>query len=544
MEKTLYRRRQQHQDRWSGFGAGSKILHISEKMSGSQLRDLQIFEGFSEKFLEAISPDVSVADWEEGAVLFEEGSYVDVAFAIQEGEVAVHLGQIQEKAAQPIFAPGRTMAADLVEIEGGDIPSAGQTLFHQRTQASKEKRSVTFLATMDFDLPRGKTVRLGKGEIFGEIGALNGWPMPVTATTLTKCRLVQIRVPALRRMKKASEGFKEKIDRIYRERALKSQLSTSPLFGCCSEDFIAELAERVELLSREPGEIVVEEGQRAESVYLVRSGFMRLSKRAGRGQRATTYLSKGMTFGEIELLIPEIEDWTSTVSSAGYSELVRISNREIRQVLRLFPDLEQPLWEQAVARIKETGSSLRSLQKSEFLEFSLDRGLVEGNSILAIDLTRCTRCDECVRACADTHGGRPRFVREGEKYENLLIARACYHCQDPVCLIGCPTGAIRRANVGEVVEINEDVCIGCGNCANNCPYDAIVMHPTGEQWDQDALPKSLRGQDRLVASKCDLCYDSGHGPACVRSCPQGCAFRVGTTEEFQHLVRSAHPSNR
>jgi Fe-S-cluster-containing dehydrogenase component len=142
-----------------------------------------------------------------------------------------------------------------------------------------------------------------------------------------------------------------------------------------------------------------------------------------------------------------------------------------------------------------------------------------------------------VRACAATHSGRPRFVREGDKVDNLLIARSCLHCQDPVCLIGCPTGAIHRGGIGDVVAIREDICIGCGTCARNCPYDAIVMHETGEEWPLDSEPESLRGQERLVASKCDLCYDTGHGPACVSNCPQGCAFRIRGGEQFETLVR-------
>ena len=120
----------------------------------------------------------------------------------------------------------------------------------------------------------------------------------------------------------------------------------------------------------------------------------------------------------------------------------------------------------------------------------------------------CTRCDDCVRGCADTHGGRPRFVREGDKYGGFLVARSCYHCEDPVCLVGCPTGAIRRANVGDVVEIEDSLCIGCGACAENCPYDAIVMHETGSKWSEYALPERIRGIDRLVASKCDLRYQA------------------------------------
>jgi Fe-S-cluster-containing hydrogenase component 2 len=208
----------------------------------------------------------------------------------------------------------------------------------------------------------------------------------------------------------------------------------------------------------------------------------------------------------------------------------------LRNILQRYPDIEARLWESATRRIKEMGAARRDVARSEFTKIALDRGLVEGNSILVIDLNQCTRCDDCMRGCAAAHDGRPRFVREGHKVGNLLVARSCYHCQDPVCLVGCPTGAIHRKGLREVVAVNENVCIGCGSCAGKCPYDNIVMHDTESTWPDDMVPETLRGEERMVASKCDLCRDTGHGPACVASCPQGCAHRVGSVEAFRDLL--------
>ena len=56
-----------------------------------------------------------------------------------------------------------------------------------------------------------------------------------------------------------------------------------------------------------------------------------------------------------------------------------------------------------------------------------------------------------------------------------MVANACLHCADPVCMIGCPTGAIHRDAFGGEVVINQATCIGCKLCATNCPYEAIRM---------------------------------------------------------------------
>jgi Fe-S-cluster-containing dehydrogenase component len=285
---------------------------------------------------------------------------------------------------------------------------------------------------------------------------------------------------------------------------------------------------------------VTEQGTAVDAFYLVRSGFLRVSQKVGDGEVAVTYLRKGMTLGEVELLVDGLDGWQTTVTSVGYTELVRIARADFEGIVRDHPAVKQHLWAAAVNRIKETGYTKQNPAQPDLIEFSLAKGLVQGNSILVIDLDVCTRCDDCVRGCASTHGGRPRFVREGDRYDNFLIARSCYHCEDPVCLIGCPTGAIRRTNVGEVVAVDDNICIGCGNCANKCPYDAIVMHETEEVWPDTALPEFLRGRDRRVASKCDLCYESDAGPACVNNCPHACAFRINSIEDFQQLQAVDH----
>jgi Fe-S-cluster-containing dehydrogenase component len=243
-----------------------------------------------------------------------------------------------------------------------------------------------------------------------------------------------------------------------------------------------------------------------------------------------------MTLGDAEMLLDELGGWQVSAVSVESSELVRIPKQMFAEVLRSQPAIAEQLWRSAIDRIKDAGFSRRHVGYSEFTQVALDQGLVQGNSILAIDLNACTRCDDCVRACADTHDGRPRFVREGSRYENLLIAKSCYHCRDPVCLVGCPTGAIHRSGAGAEVVIDEEICIGCATCFRNCPYDAIVMHDTGGAWPADAVPVGLRGKDRHLASKCDLCEGTGHGPACVSNCPQGCAYRVGSIDEFERLL--------
>ena len=308
-EATVYRRTEQHRDRWSVFGADEGIRHLSNRLSATQLKQYPIFEGFKDRFLETISPDVSVASWREGAVLFEEGSYIDVAFFLVEGSAAAYLAKhaAPEGRTGPIFAGPSTVAEHAGET-GTVLRDDRSTVHFRRSEQGAAAGETTFLSTLDFDLVgEGDVVPLGPGECFGEIGALNGWPQSVTVKTLSESVLVHVRVPALRLMKRQSSTFRDRVNAVYRQRALLPQLRATPLFRGVPEEVVADLASRVELVSLEPGEKLIEEGAAVDALHLVRSGFMRLAQRVGEGRAAVSYLSKGMTVGEIELLIDGVD---------------------------------------------------------------------------------------------------------------------------------------------------------------------------------------------------------------------------------------------
>ena len=534
--RSFVRREEQFQDRWTSFGKHTGIRKIYNRLPAAKLKKFDIFQEYDLDFLEKISPDICVAVWDQQKVLFEEGSYIDLAFFIVKGQVNIYIQKQQNLLSQPIFDKERSKIYGADARDGnGKVKALSPTVLQSQITQIKKSRKVTFLSSMDVDLSWGGKLLLGPGEIFGETGASVGWPQSVTAKTETQSILIQIRVPALEAMKRKSGALKKRLNKIYVERSLSAQLKNTPLFQGCSDKFIEEFKQNIELQSFRRGDVITQEGTRADAVYLVRSGFVKLSQKFGAGEIVVNYLSKGMVLGEIEFLLNH-SNWLYTTSSVENTELVRISQADFEKLMAMQPQAQRALWESSARRIKESGFSKRNIAESEFLNTALETGLVEGNSVLVIDLDTCTRCDDCVRGCAETHGGLPRFVREGEKYQNFLIARSCYQCQDPVCLIGCPTGAIRRAGVGDVVEIDPELCIGCQACYHKCPYNAITMVKTDVLFGQHAAIKKARNEISQIATKCDLCFNTGHTPACVSNCPHGCAIRVPGMEKFSRLM--------
>ena len=119
-------------------------------------------------------------------------------------------------------------------------------------------------------------------------------------------------------------------------------------------------------------------------------------------------------------------------------------------------------------------------------EREISTGIVDGTNLLVMDMDKCVRCGNCSMACHQVHG-QSRLLRRGihierpKNYggvssEQILVPSVCMHCQDPECLTGCPTGAIGRFSNGQI-DIDPKTCIGCSDCATQCPYNAITMVP-------------------------------------------------------------------
>ena len=107
-------------------------------------------------------------------------------------------------------------------------------------------------------------------------------------------------------------------------------------------------------------------------------------------------------------------------------------------------------------------------------------------------------------------GVGPRLIQVMEESPDY-IPIYCHHCARPPCRDACPVEAISRNDQG-IVLIDEDLCIGCRDCVEACPFGAMQFENGHE-----------------VAVKCDLCIerlDDGKTPACLSICPTGC-IRVG-----------------
>ncbi len=155
---------------------------------------------------------------------------------------------------------------------------------------------------------------------------------------------------------------------------------------------------------------------------------------------------------------------------------------------------------------------------------------------LVIDLDTCVGCHACAVNCKewntgghhaplpdyDPHGADPDGVwfNRIHSYEatgsggcgkTVNFPRSCLHCENPLCVTVCPTGASYKRAEDGIVLVNTDICIGCKLCSWACPYGAREFD------EHDGVMK-----------KCTLCIDRIYNeslpeaerePACVATCP-------------------------
>ena len=182
-------------------------------------------------------------------------------------------------------------------------------------------------------------------------------------------------------------------------------------------------------------------------------------------------IGPGGFFGEMALI--DGGERVATVTATTPLKLLVLDRHDFNEMLERFPQVRTSLQTVADERLAENRSRMSKLQKVPIDDF-LKQGLLDAQSLLVLDLDRCTRCDQCVKACADAHDGITRLIRDGLRFDRYLVATSCRQCRDPLCMVGCPVGSIRRRNSLEVII--EDWCVGCGLCANNCPYGNINLH--------------------------------------------------------------------
>ncbi len=431
---------------------------------------------------------------------------------------------------------------------------------------------------------QGKQNKIGSippGQSFGEMAILAGVPRNATVIVPpnAKATVFEVTRPALRLLRKLNT-FGHKLDVTYRKHGLGRTLeevrqATQDVF---SPELLTQLGDSARFMVYGKNHVLFREGEPIDRVIFLKTGWVRRM----RGMEMSANVAD-LAMGADESLaldflgagnclglegVNEERAWKFTTTVLARTEVLEISISHLRNnpklrdaVMRSFPDFSTA--DDDVELLK-TSHPLTVVAT----EKEIGTGLVDGTNLLVMDMDLCVRCGNCSLACHTMHG-QSRLLRRGihierpkrsgsSSVQHMLSPSVCMHCQDPECLTGCPTGAIGRFSNGQI-DIDPKTCIGCSDCATQCPYNAITMVPrkppvpeplTLKQrafaWfdiSPHAPPPPITEVDNNVAVKCNLCNSTPlnppgagtHAYSCQENCPTGALVRVNPREYFTEV---------
>jgi len=426
-----------------------------------------------------------------------------------------------------------------------------------------------------------KISRLQPGTCFGEMAVLAGVERNATVIVPehAKATVLEVTRPALRLLRKLPK-FGRVLDETYRAHGFGRALEDLSQPGRVADDEIVErLRDIGKFMVYAKHHVLCQEGTPIDKVLLIKSGWVRrvsgvpvdatstgIALGVGESNGAD-FLGAGNCFGLDGAKQPQA--WKFTASVMARTEVLEIpveplaanpelSNRIIAAFSAFSNADDRP---PAIEEVED----LRALAAAEE---EITTGIVDGANLLVMDMDLCVRCGNCSLACHKVHG-QSRLLRRGisitrpvtigsQRTQHVLSPQVCMHCKDPECLTGCPTGAIFRDPRG-YVDIDPATCIGCFDCATQCPYDAISMMPRDAKGivkfdlfgtlrktlSFAATPVAVTAEaaDDVVAIKCNLCEHTPLNPqgarrqaySCEENCPTGALVRVDPVEYFTEV---------
>ncbi len=428
-----------------------------------------------------------------------------------------------------------------------------------------------------------KVGEIRPGKSFGEMALLSGTPRTATVSVAagTESALVlEFTRPSIRLLRKLPK-FGQSLDRNYRNYGLSLTLGEFKDFTNVDlgPDMLKRLNDATRFAVYEKDHVLFREGDPINRVVYVRNGWIQRVTGVEFNPRAAEilvetdksvgldFLGGGTCMGLEAVAKPGVWKYTATVR--GRAEVLEVAITRLREDQEMSTAVLPFLRSSSGSDDSDIPLHPDDSRVVTATAKEIETGVVDGVNLLVMDMAKCIRCGNCSLACHHVHGNS-RLVRRGIHIErpkkankpdtqSLLVPSVCMHCQDAECLTGCPTGAIARFPNGEI-DINPSTCIGCGDCATQCPYNAISMiaKPSAKNGHEksylarilspftlreDAGPEPVTQTENLLAIKCNLCKDTGLNPpgkkeaaySCEENCPTGALVRVNPREYFDEV---------
>ena len=418
-------------------------------------------------------------------------------------------------------------------------PQEGEIVFSKNDYTNSFYSIVEGSVVVETNTTTGAAIafQLEKGEFFGELGLISGRRRTATIRAGKRTLLLETPRRTMLKLIASVESVRRTLDKVMMKRAVRQYLSAT-----IRESEVEYLIESATIKKYATNEVLFAEGDVADGLYLIRRGSVTVSRQIAGKEIVLSYVAAGNYVGEMALMSEAPR--SATVRAAVPTECIMLEAKRFTEVMSSHSTVRASVDNRLMDRMR-INQAMESGDTGNIISFLMQQGLGEATDVLLIDESLCVRCNNCEKACAETHGGTSRLNREaGPTFAQIHVPTSCRHCELPHCMKDCPPDAIHRSAGGEVFIA--DTCIGCGNCEKNCPYGVIQLAPVDPKKSRPSLMSWLmfgigaepgmtpKSKDKTLAKKavkCDMCKDIKGGASCVRSCPTGAAIRV-SPEKF------------
>lgn len=411
-----------------------------------------------------------------------------------------------------------------------------------------------------------EVARLTPGSYFGELAMLGAGERKASVQIQRDAELLELRRIHFDQTLRKFKAVKARIEAAYTRSVLDTFIRQSRYFRELPAASLDQLVQASSLESFSKDDTIAREGDSAQKLYIVRSGFVRISRRVVEGRdEILAYLGPEDFFGDEE--VSRGASYGASAVAVEPVECMVVPRSTVWNIYLKHPEVFASFRRYSLARSEQQTGILASQTSMGFVRDMLEAGLGQARSALIINMDSCVRCGNCVQACDDLHG-YSRLARRGKKltrrrspnateHEELYFPTSCLQCATPECMVGCPTGAIARDVGGEVYI--KDTCIGCGNCARNCDFGNISMAKAKEEAPSlvdivlgkggggarvapergvTTFTEPEKAKSDLIAVKCDVCFEREFA-ACVYNCPVEAVLRIDPRSYFEELKQIA-----
>ncbi|HZQ96779.1 MAG TPA: TAT-variant-translocated molybdopterin oxidoreductase [Candidatus Sulfotelmatobacter sp.] len=293
-----------------------------------------------------------------------------------------------------------------------------------------------------------------------------------------------------------------------------------------------KMAERLHLASKDVVELELN-GKKVEGAVWIQAGHPdnSITVTLGYGRRGAGRVGTGQGFNAYELRTsgtPWIASGVQIRKTGATYELASTQGMQSmdtpdgghRPLVRE-TSLEEYKKEPGFAREEEVPQGLTLYPRYEYEKEQYAWGM-------AIDLNRCTGCNNCILACQSENniavvgkeqtllGRHMHWLRVDAYYQGdrdnpkaFFQPVPCMHCENAPCEVVCPVGATSHSSEG-LNDMVYNRCVGTRYCSNNCPYKVRRFNfLLFQDWDT-AQYKMMRNPDvsvrsRGVMEKCSYC---------------------------------------